>query len=201
MKMTRTLTLAAMALACVSANAIVFSNVDVQSPPLNNGWSFNTNANSITFFTPNACVGDNLGTRAGTVNMYYDADNGNGPAMMADDVTVNLQTLALGSGTIYFREMVFEIDAFGSEIGGPIGQISQVFNSSSSMTWSDTIWFSRTVNRLRAKKSFTLVAPDTQALDLACIGIVNQSIQTVPEPGTIAALGLGAVVLLRRKRR
>jgi hypothetical protein len=190
------------AVASVGAHALTFSNVIAQSPPLSTGWSFNTNANSITFFTPNAIVGDPVAPlRAATLNLQYDADATGGPNAYADDVVVNLQTLTLGSGTIFFTESVFELDSNGNEVSnGLLGTVSQTLNANSGMSWSGTIMFSRDVQRFRAKKAFTMVAPDTANFDVAALGLVNQSIRLVPEPGTFVALGLGAVALLRRKR-
>lgn len=192
----------AFAVASVGAHALTFTNVMANSAPLSNNWSFNTNANSITFFTPNAIVGDPVApVRSGTLNLQYDASTG-GPMAYADDVVVNLQQFCAGSGMIFFTETVHELDANMNEVSNSlIGSVSRVFDASSSNTWSGTIWFTRQVENFRVKKAFTMVAPDTSAFDVAALGLVNQSIRIVPEPGTIAALGLGALVLLRRKRK
>jgi hypothetical protein len=184
-----------------ASQAITFSNVIIQSPPLSNGSSFTTIGNSISFFTPNAIVGDvTAPLRSGTLNMQFDASNFAGPFMTADQVVVNLGSVCLGSGTILFLETVIELDAFGNEIGGSIGTISHLFNASSPLIWSGDINFSHPVASFRAKKSFSLFAPDTDGVDLAAVAIVNQNI-TVPEPATMGALAIGAVTLLARRRR
>lgn len=190
------------ALASVSAaHATSFSNVNIQAPPLSTGATWTSLGNSVSFFLPNAIVGDPVNPlRAGTLNIQYDAHTP-GPAV-ANEVGVNLGAALSGSGTIFFQEQVFELDINGNEVaGGPIGVITHTFNPGGPTTWSGTINFSRSVERLRAKKFFTMSATDTEVFDLASIGLVNQNIQVVPEPATMAAVGLGVAALMRRRKR
>jgi hypothetical protein len=57
------------------------------------------------------------------------------------------------------------------------------------------------VAAFRAKKFFVMTAPDTQAVDLAALAVVNQSVQVIPEPANLGALGIGAAALLALRRR
>lgn len=198
----RALVVVSSMVAAISANAVVFSNVIIVSPPLSTGATFNTNANSISFFTPNAIVGDPVHpVRSGILNIQYDASNFGGPNIYADEVVVNLGTAIAGSGTIFFQEQVFELDSNNNEIPGPIGTVSQTFDVNSPMIWNTTIMLSRQVSNLRVKKSFVMSAVDTQAFDLAAVAIVNQNLQLVPEPATLAILGLGALAVVRKRRK
>src|SRR5215216_5417080 len=88
------------ALVVSGAQAITFSNVQINSSPLSDGSSFTVIGNSISFFVPNALVGDVQDPlRAGTLNIQYDVamDTGDADAV---GVFVNLGALALGSGTV-----------------------------------------------------------------------------------------------------
>lgn len=182
-----------------SASAITFSAVDIQAPPLSLGSSFSTLGNSISFFLPNAIVGDAVDPlRFGNLTIQYDALT---PApAVASEVGINLGVALSGSGTVFFNEQIFELDSLGNEIG-MIGQVSHTFLPGQATSWSGTIDFSRTVERFRARKYFELGAANTADFDLAAIGIVNQNIQVVPEPATMAAVGLGVAALLRRRKR
>lgn len=183
------------------ASASSFSNVTIQAPPLSTGSTWTSIGNSISFFLPNAIVGDPVDPlRAGTLNIQYDAYTP-GPAF-ANEVGINLGAALAGSGRIYFQEQIFELDSLGNEVsGGPVGVIDHTFNPGDPLSWSGTINFSRTVERFRAKKFFTLSATDTANFDLAALGIVNQNIQVVPEPATMAVLGLGVAAMMRRRKK
>lgn len=160
-------------------------------------------SNAISFSTPNAIVGDNRSLRSGSLTIQYDAFSS--APMVANEVRINLQGAVLGSGTISFREDIWKLDANGNEVAY-LGFSQKVFNTTNTptvITWSDIISFAggMTADRIRAKKSFEFFAPDTQSLDLAAIGSVNQSLQVVPEPATMTALALGAAALMRRRKK
>lgn len=191
--------LATMTVCAGSASAVTFSFVTIQAPPLSTGSSYQAIGNSISFFLPNAIVGDAVAPlRAGNLTIQYDADTP-APAMGAE-VGINLGVALSGSGTVFFNEQIFELDGLGNEIG-LIGQVSHTFVPSGSTSWSGSINFSRTVERFRAKKYFELAASDTVDFDLASIGVVNQNVQVVPEPATMAAVSLGIAALVRRRKR
>lgn len=191
--------LATMTVLAGSASAVTFSFVTIQAPPLSNGSSYQALGNSISFFLPNAIVGDAVAPlRTGTLSIQYDADTP-APALGAE-VGINLGVALSGSGTVSFTEQIFELDGIGNEIG-LLGQISHTFTPSGSTSWSGSINFSRSVERFRAKKFFEMSALETSDFDLASIGVVNQSVQVVPEPATLAAVGLGVAALIRRRKR
>ena len=189
--------LASLGVLAAAANAQTFTNVQINSAPLTSGSSFSTSGNSISVFTPNAIVGDAWALTGGTVNVQYDYNTGAGAALA---VTFNSVHPVLGSGTVFFTELVFALDNAGNEIGGPIGTGSGLVTASSSSILAGTINLGANSGFIRVKKSFTLSAPPTAALDMASIAVINQAVQVVPEPATMAALGLGAAALIRRRR-
>lgn len=196
-----------------SAQNVQFYNYIFSGGPLSVGITPSVvsggTANAITFSTPNAHVGDNSGTpvgslRAGSLSIQYDA-KALGGAMYANEVGVNLGGVIFGTGEIYFREDVFEIDSFGNEIqllGSKDVTFNALNNPGPNVTWHDVIDFGgHQVQYIRAKKYIDLTAWDNvQGFDIASIGFVNQAPHCVPEPATMAALGLGVAALLRRKR-
>ncbi|MBL8087409.1 MAG: PEP-CTERM sorting domain-containing protein [Chthonomonas sp.] len=183
------------------AQAVTFSNIIIQSPPLNLGSSHSISGNAISFFTPNASVGDaKAPLRSATLNIQYDAQSG--PMMIANQVGIALGTALLGTGTVSFVELVMELDGPGPNANelGLIGFDTHVFSGTNTV-YSNTITFSKPVKWFRAKKAFTLDAPNSPATDLAALAIVNQNIKVVPEPASIAAMALGVVALASRRRR
>lgn len=192
----------------VGANAITFTLVTltgtttVGSDTLVTGATFSSLGNSVKLVAPNAKVGDFEPIRSGQVNLVYDVTNLQ--PLVATSMTFNLQGLLRGTGEISGVEDVFELDSNGFEVGGPIATItSPIFNSNTPLvSWSASQAFSRAVNRLRVKKTINLTAlPNSDIYDLAQLGIVNQSIEIVPEPATMVALGAGLIAVAARRRR
>src|SRR5690606_37674812 len=108
--------LATMTVFAGSASAVTFSFVTIQAPPLSTGSSYQANGNSISFFLPNAIVGDAVAPlRAGNLTIECDADTP-APALGAE-VGINLGVALSGSGSVFFNERIFELDNIGNEIG------------------------------------------------------------------------------------
>lgn len=195
----RTLLLGLLALSVSAAQAITFSAVIIKSPPLSNGSSFSTSGNAISFFTPNAEVGDAVAPlRSATLNIQYDATNA--VSMISNQVNVTLGAALSGSGEIDFLEIIMELDNAGNELG-MIGFITHKFTPSSSTVFTGSIPFSKPVKAFRAKKAFSMSAVDTAAFDKAAVAIVNQNIQTVPEPATMFAVAAGLAAIARRRKK
>lgn len=193
-------TVAGLALAGAAAHAITFTNIIIQSPPMSTGSSSSIVGPSISFFTPNAIVGDAVAPiRTGVLSIQFDATND--VAMASDQVFISLAAVTAGTGRIDFVERVFELSGPNGTELAQIGTASHTFLPGGNMTWSTTVAFENSARYLRVKKDFILTAPDSQATDLAALGTINQSFNVVPEPATLAVLGVGAAALLRRRKR
>lgn len=186
--------------AAVAAQAITFTVRQISGPPVANGASWVASANSITFSTPNAIVGDPTDPLR-SANLYIEYDVDAGANQTVNEVLANLGAVTLGSGVVSFTEQVFKLDTAGNEVGGAIGTISHNFNSSSNPNFSGSTGIFAGTRYVRVKKAFTLAAPATNDLDLAGIAINNQSVvTTVPEPTSLAALAVAGMLILRRKK-
>jgi hypothetical protein len=201
MKLTQLAGVAVLGLITVHAQAaITFSNFQYSSAPLSTGASQIVLGNSVTFQTPGAMVGDVSATRSGLLTIQYDANSG--VNMQTVNAYVSVGAATLGSGTVQFTEKVYELDCVTGLRGVLLGSISHSFNSSSNPSFTGAITLSSQVACIQVVKEFQMDAPDTVALDLAALAIVNQSIDVVPvpEPASLAALALGAAFIIRRKK-
>lgn len=184
--------------AAAMSQAVTFTNVIISSPPLSTGSSWTSAANAISFFAPNAVIVEGVPVPSNVLNIQYDAISvGQGITM----VDANISAPTLGSGTVIFTETVIALDAMGNELGQIGGGLSHVFNPSSGAVFSGSINLMGSYERIRVKKGFVIAAPaTTPGLDMAAVATINQSVQVVPEPATMTALGIGALALLRRRR-
>lgn len=183
--------------AAASHAAITFSNVNIAgSAPLISGATFATGTSDIDFTLPNAVVGDFQVLRQGTITITYEAQSD--LAIVMDQMVLSVLGGILGSGQVHFSEVIEDLVT-----PGVIGVLApQVITANSQLPWTGNIVFSRPSTHIKVKKEFFLIAqPDTQALDIARISFIEQNLVTVPEPGTMAAVGLGFSALVARRRR
>jgi hypothetical protein len=187
----------ALMISAAQASAITFTNVTFAgTPQLISGASFTTGATDIDFSLPNAVVGDFQPLRQGSVIITYEAMSDT--PMVMDQMVLTVLGGLFGSGQIQFSEVIE--DMVNPGIIGSSGVIN--INNNNQLPWSQNIEFTRATTHIKVKKEFFLIAePDTPALDLARISLVEQNLVVVPEPGTMAAVGLGLTALIARRRR
>lgn len=114
---------------------------------------------------------------------------------------VDLRVRVLSNGTFTCKLYHYDQD-------GNLLTASNLFPATSGQlvnpqTVSGTINFGGT-NQLSANTAFTPILRYDSGYALAAgwaVNFTNAELEVVPEPGTIAALGLGAAVLLRRRRK
>lgn len=196
----RALGLATIIVATASAQAVTFSDVSYSSSPLLDQASDLAIGNSISFFTPKAIVGDSGtdGLRSGAFTIEYSAQADSG--MCAVQAVVTLGEIVLGSATIDFTEDVYRLNP-DDTLGPLLATVSTSFVATSFGTWTHTLNLSECADRIRVIKSFDMNAPESPDIDFGAITIINQNLTLVPEPATMSALAIGAVALLRRRRK
>ncbi|MBS1706835.1 MAG: PEP-CTERM sorting domain-containing protein [Armatimonadetes bacterium] len=179
------------------AQAITFSNVTVTGPAqligaLNTDYFISTGATDIDFKFNKAIVGDNMPLRFGTINITFEATDAQ--ALALDKLNLSFSSLLTGSGHLRFTEVVEDMVN-----PGIIASFSKDYYAGS-VGDASTLVFSRVTPHIKVKKSIFLDAFNTNAVDLAGIGIVEQKLETVPEPATLAVIGLGLAAVARRRK-
>lgn len=185
--------------ATAGAHAITFFNINV-SGSLAPGNSVNIFPNNIDFtWTPPATVGDPVApVRFGNIIITYEATNATPMNQMVLSVLGGL----LGSGTIIVNEVIEDM----GPSGGTLASGGAILNAGNWLppSYTQTFNFSAPSTHIKVKKTFTLLAPDSenqQIVDLASVSLIQQKINVVPEPATMGALGLGVIGLMARRRR
>ncbi len=184
--------------AVAAANAITFSNVSITGPSqllgtLGTDHFFTPGATDIDFTFNKALVGDAQPLRFGTINITYEAKSPT--AMVLNELKLSATTLLLGSGHLRVVETIEDVVN-----PGVIASFSKDYYAGT-FAIAENIVFSRQSTHIKVKKTIFMDAFDTQALDLAGVGLVEQNIKLVPEPGTMMAIGLGIAGLAARRRR
>lgn len=180
----RRLVLIALATAgVVSANAATFTNITVTGTGF--GQFSNFGANGLTFnLADNFLIG--TGSKVVTINYHVDAD----PGMSLSDFTVSpvgvTQNGSVNIDVNHVGEFTSNYVAIGG--GSPSVLGSQTFALSATQTGYDVV------------TTITLNGLGANSINKATIYNVSYTQQPVPEPATMAVLGLGIAALVRRRR-
>ncbi len=184
-------------LGAMGVNATAYTTLGMTVVPLTLG-NPAVGSNSVTLLTPNGNIlGNNL---SDNINWEYEVSNLGAPA---NAVTYSVAGTVYGSGQVIWQEQVFGIDNLNNEIflNSASGVINTTNTPGNGFGLNGSIALpANAYTKLRVKKLFTLITTTGQGTQYASVGRINQSIQTVPEPASMIALGLGAAALIRRRR-
>ena len=181
----------------MGVNASAYTTLGMTVVPLSLGVPA-VGSNAVTLLTPNGnLLGNNL-----SADIFWEYEVSNLGAA-ASAVTYSVAGTVYGSGQVIWQEQVFGIDNLNNEIflNSASGVIDTVNTPGNGFGLNGAVSLPQNAyTKLRVKKLFSLITGTGQGVQYASVGRINQSIQVVPEPASMIALGLGAAALIRRRR-
>lgn len=193
--MNRILTVVLLASLGVAAGAQTFTNVSFNTTVVGDSVAFSTSGNSYLATLTGFTIGPG---QAEDLAWIYNFDSTPVPAFTA--VTIEIGGAVInGTLDIVGNEKVFDMSGSpvqvsdGLVVGGYAGG-----GQFDPFVHVQTFTFSQPVTWGQAQKDILFIVNNT---GVANIDYVKQTFTPVPEPATVAVLGLGALALLRRNRK
>jgi len=193
--MNRLLSIAFISIAAVAAQAQTFTNVSFISTVPGSSASITSSGNSITANLTNFTL---LPSQMGDVAWIYNFNSSPVPAYNA--VTIEIGGAVInGTLDIAGNEKVFDMSGAPLQVAN--GTIQGQFAGGAQFTpftLTQTFNFSQPVTIGQVQKDILHIVNST---GIAQVNYIKQTFSPVPEPASMAVLGLGVAALLRRRRK
>ncbi len=193
--MKRFLSIAFLSVVAVAAQAQTFTNVSFVSTVAGSSAIITSSGNSITATLSNFTL---LSNQVGDIAWIYNFNSNPVPAYSA--VTIEIGGAVInGTLDIAGNEKVFDMSSTPVQVAN--GTVQGQFAGGAQFdpfTLTQTFNFSQPVTIGQVQKDILHIVNST---GIAQVDYIKQTFTPVPEPASMAVLGLGAAALLRRRRK